>query len=213
MEVTGMVSWMRRRLTYANVLVTALAFLVLAGTSVAQDAVTSATALITGKQVKNGSLTGKDVKDHSLTKKDFKGSVRGATGPQGIQGVQGPQGPQGVKGDTGAPGTARAYARVLTLGTFAPNFDSSRTSGFTAVSRPQTGVYCLTPAAGIAPDSLPSVVSVDWYSSTPPEGDGSAMTTRPNNCSDAQFEVHTQRRGATTSAAPANDVAFTIIVP
>jgi hypothetical protein len=96
-----MASWMRRRLTYANVLVTALAFLVLAGTSVAQDAVSSATSLITGKQVKNGTLTGQDVKNHSLTKKDFKGSVRG---PAGLQGQQGQQGIQGVKGDTGAPG-------------------------------------------------------------------------------------------------------------
>jgi hypothetical protein len=102
-----MVSWMRRRLTYANVLVTALAFLVLAGTSIAQDAVSSAASLVTGKQVKNGTLTGKDVKNHTLTKKDFKGSLRGPAGPQGLQGAQGPQGEkglQGEKGDTGAAG-------------------------------------------------------------------------------------------------------------
>ena len=90
-----MISWMRGRLTYANVLVTALAFLVLAGTSVAQDAVSSAATLITGK----------DVKNHSLTKKDFKGSVRG---PQGIQGPQGQQGIQGLKGDKGDTGAAGA---------------------------------------------------------------------------------------------------------
>src|SRR5690349_20089160 len=102
-----MVDWMRRRLTYANVLVTALAFLVLAGTSFAQDAVSAATAAITGKQIKDGTVTGKDVKDHSLTRKDFKGSLRGPRGiqgPQGPQGAQGQQGVQGQKRDAGAPG-------------------------------------------------------------------------------------------------------------
>jgi hypothetical protein len=110
-----MISWMRGRLTYANVLVTALAFLVLAGTSVAQDAVSSATTLITGKQVKNGTLTGKDVKNHTLTKKDFKGSLRGPQGiqgPQGQQGIQGIQGLKGDKGDTGAPGATSVKVRT-----------------------------------------------------------------------------------------------------
>ena len=107
-----MISWMRRRLTYANVLVTAVAFLVLAGTSVAQDAVSSAATLITGKQVKNGTITGKDVKNHSLTKKDFKGSVRGPQGIQGPQGLQGIQGLKGDKGDTGTPGATSVKVRT-----------------------------------------------------------------------------------------------------
>jgi hypothetical protein len=107
-----MISWMRGRLTYANVLVTALAFLVLAGTSVAQDAASSAATLITGKQVKNGTITGKDVKNHSLSKKDFKGSVRGAQGIQGEQGVQGIQGLKGDKGDKGDAGATNVVVRT-----------------------------------------------------------------------------------------------------
>ena len=87
-----MISWIRRRLTYANVLVTAVAFLMLAGTSVAAT-------LVTGKQIKNGTITGKDVKNHSLTRKDFKGSVRG------------PQGVPGSSGDPGHPGTEGRYGR------------------------------------------------------------------------------------------------------
>lgn len=62
----------------------------------------TAASLITGAQVKNGSLTGSDVKDHSLTGRDFRGSVRGPRGLRGLRGPIGPQGIQGPKGDTGA---------------------------------------------------------------------------------------------------------------
>lgn len=77
---------------------------------------TAAGVLITGKQVKDGSLTGLDVKDKSLRAKDFEGSVRGGLGPQGPagppgprgetgpQGTVGPGGPSGGPGPTGAPG-------------------------------------------------------------------------------------------------------------
>jgi hypothetical protein len=37
----------------------------------------TAAKLVTGKQVKDGSITGKDVKNKSLTPRDFKGSVAG----------------------------------------------------------------------------------------------------------------------------------------
>jgi hypothetical protein len=67
----------------------------------------TAAKLVTGKNVKNGSLTGSDVKNGSLTGKDIKrGSVtldritgELPTGKQGPQGAQGPPGPA-----TGAAG-------------------------------------------------------------------------------------------------------------
>ena len=63
-----------------------------------------AATVITGKNVKDGSLTGKDVKKNalgsgqikngSITAKDINGSapLTGPTGPQGPQGIQGPPG-------------------------------------------------------------------------------------------------------------------------
>lgn len=79
---------------------------------------TTATAakLVTGKDVRNGSLTGADVKDRSLGGADLKRggipadrltagarkSLEGQAGPAGATGPQGPQGPQGAKGDPGA---------------------------------------------------------------------------------------------------------------
>ena len=44
------------------------------------------------------------------------------------------------------PAAGRAYASVLRT----PAFDAVRTKGFTTVTRPFTGVYCLTPAAGVS---------------------------------------------------------------
>jgi hypothetical protein len=46
------------------------------------------------------------------------------------------------------------------------------------VSHPNAGIYCLTPAAGISPSDRPAVVSVDWDSTAPPEGNGVAMRVR-----------------------------------
>lgn len=86
-------------------------FVALTGTAVA-----TTSAVITGKQITDGSITGADVKNRSLTQRDFRGSLRGLrgltgpagqpgpqgpAGPQGSPGPQGPAGPQGDKGETG----------------------------------------------------------------------------------------------------------------
>jgi hypothetical protein len=89
---------------------------VVAGLFLATAPTVGAAALITGKDVKNGSLRGKDVKDASLTGTDVRdGSLTSADfsgltpGPQGAQGPTGPQGdpgPKGATGPTGATGIA-----------------------------------------------------------------------------------------------------------
>ena len=65
----------------------------------------SATAarLITGKQIKNGSITSTDVKNGSLVRGDFK-SGKLPSGPRGAQGAPGPRGPQGARGAAGTNG-------------------------------------------------------------------------------------------------------------
>lgn len=85
-----MLSKLRTRLTYANVVSTLCLFMLLGGSAFA--AVT-----ITGKNVKNSSLTGKDIKNSSLTTSDVKNrSLRAVDFRRG----QLPAGPQGPKGDT-----------------------------------------------------------------------------------------------------------------
>jgi hypothetical protein len=103
-------SRIRTRVSYANVVATLALFVALGGSA-------TAALLITGKQVKNGSLTGVDVKNSSLTGGDVKndsiGNIDIKDGDllasdfkpgQLPAGAQGPQGEPGAKGDPGAQG-------------------------------------------------------------------------------------------------------------
>jgi hypothetical protein len=64
-----------------------------------------AKTLLTGQDVKNGSLTGRDIRDGSLRAVDFRSADLRSLNPVSDQaGVgQGPAGPRGPQGDTGAP--------------------------------------------------------------------------------------------------------------
>lgn len=81
-----------------------------------------AARLITGKQIKDGSITGWDIKNHSLKPVDFKGSVRGLRGREGAEGPRGAQGPQGIQGPQGpaGPTVVNQLTRVELVGVIAP---------------------------------------------------------------------------------------------
>jgi Collagen triple helix repeat (20 copies) len=67
----------------------------------------TARSLITGLQIKNGSITSADLADGTIKSRDLAPSLRHAQqvpGPQGPQGAQGEAGPQGARGDAGAQG-------------------------------------------------------------------------------------------------------------
>ena len=114
---------LQNRPSPATVIAVLALFVALGGTA------TAAGILITGKQIKdgtvasidvrNGSLSGVDVKDKSLAPADFSGSVQGPAGPQGPQGVQGVPGPkgeqgvQGVQGVQGPVGPSDVYVKIL----------------------------------------------------------------------------------------------------
>ncbi len=78
--------------------------LVVAIAAVVLTSVGSATAahLITGEQIKDGSIASRDIKNGSLTNADFKSGLR--TGPRGPEGPAGAAGPQGARGDDGDDG-------------------------------------------------------------------------------------------------------------
>ena len=102
-----MYAFLRRNVTFPNVVALSCLFIVLGGTSVAQDVAATAAKLITGKQIAKNAITSKHVKNGSLLAADFKAGQLPA-GAQGAQGPQGPPGPAGAKGDTGAAGAAGA---------------------------------------------------------------------------------------------------------
>ncbi len=97
-----------RRFTPAMVVAMIALAVALSGTAVA-----GTTKLITGSQIKNGTIKLVDL--HSSVKSALLGHTdatgaegpvgpQGADGPMGPQGADGPVGPQGVTGDTGATG-------------------------------------------------------------------------------------------------------------
>jgi hypothetical protein len=98
----------RRLPSPATVLASIAVFAVLAGSA------TAASSLISGKEIKKGTITGKQIKNKSLSIKELsKGAVkklRGATGPRGATGARGER---GEKGETGARGPAGIVAPLV----------------------------------------------------------------------------------------------------
>lgn len=76
-----------------------------------------AAKLLTGSDIKDGSLTTKDIKDRSLLAADFKagqlpaGSA-GPVGPAGPQGLPGDVGPQGPAGPSGTDGQVYSWSFI-----------------------------------------------------------------------------------------------------
>jgi hypothetical protein len=64
----------------------------------------TARSLITGLQIKNGSITSADLADGTIKSRDLAPSLRHAQQVPGPQGAQGEAGPQGARGDAGAQG-------------------------------------------------------------------------------------------------------------
>jgi hypothetical protein len=113
-------STIRRRATYANIAATLALFLSLTG-----GALAASHYVITSK---------KQISPKVLQK--LKGKP-GKTGPAG------PAGPAGAAGPGGAPGSALAYALVVVNGPGNPILTEN--AGFTSVTEPQPGVFCLSP--------------------------------------------------------------------
>jgi hypothetical protein len=86
---------------------------------VAFSGTATAALVMTGKNIKDGTITGKDVKNRTLgTKKLSKKAVsslkgqRGPAGPQGPKGDPGAAGAKGDKGEQGDPGLAGRHIVV-----------------------------------------------------------------------------------------------------
>ena len=171
---------------------------------------------------RSGALAARTSCKAKETKVDL--AALGAIGPQGPAGPRGPAGPPGASGPQGSPGpaglgTATAYAVVDPLMT-PPAFVPDKTMNFIGVTSPMTGVYCLTPAAGIDSTVTPAIVAPEWGLSTPDVNSYFAYINAYNgstNCPTGDFEVETfllPPGGSMVPDAQLTDlVAFVIIVP
>jgi hypothetical protein len=98
----------RHRLSYSSVVATLALLLAVGGTAAA-----GAQSLLTGRNVKDGSLTGADIQNDSLTGADIQAGSLGSNAfstiaRANLRGAIGPAGPKGDKGESGAQGPAGA---------------------------------------------------------------------------------------------------------
>lgn len=104
-----MLSKLRARLSYANVIATIALFVALGGGAYAATQLPKNS--VGAKQLKKGSVNSAKVKDASLMRRDFKPGQLPA-GPAGARGPEGPRGAEGARGEagpTGARGPSNAY--------------------------------------------------------------------------------------------------------
>lgn len=117
-----------------------------------------------------------------------------------------------LRGSVAADLRVRAYASVAV--SQGPTLEGARSDGFSKVTRPKTGVYCLTLSdPKVDPEKISSVVTVDWDDST-----GANLTAylskSAHECPEgADIGVRTFTFTAGRPYKPSNNVAFTILVP
>jgi hypothetical protein len=107
----------------------------------------------------------------------------------------------------------RAYGNVTVTGDV-PALDPARSTGFSSVTRPRTGVYCLRLAdRALDPATTAPVVGVDWDNSS---GANLAayLSKSAHQCPrGSDLGVRTFSFTAGSPNKPSDTVAFTIVVP
>jgi hypothetical protein len=143
------------------------------------------------KNIKNGAVTSAKIRDETIKSVDVRNGGLGLAD---------------LSAATRNALQVRAWATVNTTG---PALVAGRNRGFTAVTRPGTGVYCLTvnPALGIDVSKVSVSVTPEW-------GISAGDTLQPywyanaSGCAAGQIEVYTEQAGAAS-----NNVAFSVIIP
>lgn len=139
-----MLTAIRSKLTYANVMATVAVFLALGGGAYA--ALKLPPGSVGARQIARNAVSSAKVKNHSLLARDFRAGQL----PAGARGPQGPAGPQGPQGPPGATGATFAFAHVNDNGTV------NASTGVASVTKSLTsaGEYCFrlanTPSSAIA---------------------------------------------------------------
>lgn len=212
--------FLRRRLTYANVISTLCLFMLLGGGAYAATKLPKNS--VGAKQIKKGAVNGQKIKKASInSSKLTPATLASLTGTQGARGATGAQGIQGVAGDPGAYATVDPADDVSFIGTH---------PGFTSVLRvppvvegegeqaeqevaSQRGVYCLVPTPGI--DISHPIASSNWADSggvgtfVEPLARESELGSR---CDEGELEIRTYKF-ENELPRPSNEVSFTIFAP
>ena len=178
-----MLRYLRRRMTYANVMATIAVFIALGGSSYA--ALKLPRNSVGSAQIRTGGVRSSEVKDRSLLLRDISPKTRNA--------LRGAAGPTGPAGPAGTPAT-KYFAVVNANGTLARGNATSGGSGGS------TGTYVV----GFA-----DAVGGCAFTATVGSSDGSSVPAGRATVHDAGGRVAVQTYDA--SGAPA-DLPFHLIV-
>ena len=119
------------RLMKSHAVVAAVAFAIGAAASA------GAATLITGKQIRDGSIGVRDLSKKVRARLGKPGPI----GPQGPQGVQGPQGPQGVPGEPAPTGGFLSTAGGTITGPLLGPGGTAAAPPFAFSGAPNTGIF------------------------------------------------------------------------
>lgn len=192
----------RSKLTYSNVMVTVLAFVVLAGGTAYAATEMLPKNSVGSKQIVKGAVTPAKLSKASKTTLTGPAGAKGATGATGSQGPKGEKGDKGDRGEAGPAGSAKAWAEIASDATVI------KSSGGFSVSRIATGEYCITASSFNSSNSIALA--------TPSTGDGSTAVGDSivvsnnetfNGCPKGALDIEVF--GSNTSGA-IKDMAFVI---
>jgi hypothetical protein len=112
------------------------------------------------------------------------------------------------------PTAGRAFAAVQRTPSVA--FDALKTKGFSAVTRPSTGIYCLTPSVDVSNPTI--MVSVEWGNSLGNDLVAvSVQTPLPfTPCTGSDIQIRTYDFGADVAnpvLTLSDQVAFNVFIP
>src|SRR4051794_7854259 len=137
------------------------------GLLVATAGTATAARLITGKQIKDGSIAKQDLSSAIRTQLAMAGrpgakgdpGPAGAVGPAGRTGEQGARGADGGPGVAGAPGAALAYAHISRAGDVEVSLSKNVPAGNVHFGASNSGVYCFS-GLGFTPRSAIATLGV-----------------------------------------------------
>lgn len=110
--------------------------------------------------------------------------------------------------------SVRAYGYVPWKGDDVVALESTRTRGFSSVTRPATGLYCLTYTdAAVDPATVAPVVSVDWDKSAGANLTAYVSVSAASCPAGSDLAVRTFSFVAGKPYKPSNTVGFTVLVP
>lgn len=195
---------MRRKLSFV------IAAAVLVGLAVTNPYLAQAAAMITGGDIKNGTVTSADLQDDTVQGVDIRtDTVRSSDVRNGTL----------TKTDM-APGTLpvpgpSAYGHVHSNGGGTPTLVGGVGKNATAVTRTNPGRYCVELAAGVNRNVAP-VATVDWGGTLTAEAASSVMVNGTCGTNGIGFITERLTFNAPTSSlseSADDDISFTFIVP